>query len=211
MTVIADGSNASSDTSPFFCTPMVIDDIPEVIAIEKQSFPIPWADVSYRRELMENDLSHYWTIRTREGTADLPALLAYGGYWVLHPESHISTIASHPDCRRCKLGEWMMLVMMAQARGAGVSEMTLEVRISNDAAIALYTNLGFVEVGLRKKYYASTWTQPAEDALLLTLFRLDEESISSPLAQRLKRVQVEAQDRLLTHSSTRQRNEPTDQ
>ena len=204
MKVIADGTNAYSETSPFFLTPMVIDDIPEVIAIEKQSFPIPWADVSYRRELMENDLSHYWTIRTREGTADLPALLAYGGYWVLHPESHVSTIASHPDCRRCKLGEWMMLAMLMQARGAGVSEMTLEVRISNDAAIALYTSLGFVEVGLRKKYYASTWTQPAEDALLLTLFRLDEEELWLPLAQRLGDVQGEARVRLLALSQNAQ-------
>ena len=57
----------------------------------------------------------------------------------------------------------------------GVSEMTLEVRVSNGGAIALYTSLGFIEVGLRKKYYASTWTQPAEDALLLTLFHLDQE------------------------------------
>jgi ribosomal-protein-alanine N-acetyltransferase len=187
-----------SGSFPFIFTPMVIDDIPDVIAIEKQSFPIPWADVSYRRELMENDLSHYWTIRTRASTADLPPLLAYGGYWVLDYEGHISTIASHPELRRCKLGEWMMLGMLAQARDTGVSEMTLEVRVSNDAAIALYTSLGFIEVGLRKKYYASTWTQPAEDALLLTLFRLDDEKIWSPLLQRLERVRTEARNRLLT-------------
>ena len=85
-----------------------------------------------------------------------------------------------------------MLGMLREARSAGVSEVTLEVRVSNDAAIALYTNLGFVEVGLRKKYYASTWTQPAEDALLLTIFRLDEEEIWSVLAQRLESVQVVA-------------------
>ncbi len=173
MSAPFDRPHSAADPSPFFFTPMVIDDIPDVIAIEKQSFPIPWADVSYRRELMENDLSHYWTIRTKAGAADLPSLLAYGGYWVLAHEGHVSTIASHPDLRRCKLGEWMMLGMLAKARDAGVSEMTLEVRVSNDAAIALYTSLGFVEVGLRKKYYASTWTQPAEDALLLTLFRLN--------------------------------------
>ncbi len=200
MSAPADDLHPSSVPSPFFITPMVIEDIPDVIAIEKQSFPIPWADVSYRRELMENDLSHYWTIRTRAGAADLPPLLAYGGYWVLDYEGHVSTIASHPDLRRCKLGEWMMLGMLAKARDAGVSEMTLEVRVSNEAAIALYTSLGFIEVGLRKKYYASTWTQPAEDALLLTLFRLDEDEIWSPLERRLEGVRTEARDRLLTRS-----------
>ena len=198
MTSTSNSADAIPANSPFLFTPMTVNDIPDVIAIEKVSFPIPWSDLSYNRELRENDLSYYWTIRTANAGIDLPHLLAYGGYWVLGHESHVSTIASHPDCRRCKLGEWMMLGMLTEARRTSASEMTLEVRVSNDAAIALYTDLGFIEVGLRKKYYASTWTQPAEDALLLTLFRLDEEEIWAPLAERLPGIQAEAARRLLT-------------
>lgn len=197
---ISNGADATAANSPFRFTPMTVDDIPDVIAIEKESFPIPWSDLSYNREIRENDLSYYWAIRTANAGIDLPHLLGYGGYWVLGHESHVSTIATHPDVRRCKLGEWMMLGMLREARSAGVSEMTLEVRVSNDAAINLYTNLGFVEVGLRKKYYASTWTQPAEDALLLTIFQLDEKAIWSVLAQRLESVQMVARDRLLAHT-----------
>ena len=104
MTSISNGADATPANSPFRFTPMTVDDIPDVIAIEKESFPIPWSDLSYGRELRENDLSYYWAIRHTQAPTDLPPRSAYGGYWVLGHESHISTIATHPDLPSLQAG-----------------------------------------------------------------------------------------------------------
>ena len=178
---------------------MAVDDIPLIMPLETQSFPTPWSPLSYKSDLLKNDLSHYWVIRNIATWCDLPPLLAYGGYWILGDEAHVSTIASHPDLRRCKLGEWLMVVLVTDARRRGAFEVTLEVRVSNEAAIGLYRSLGFEDVGLRKQYYSSTADWPAEDALLLTLFRLDEGRIWLPLVHRLAAVEAVAQSRLRVH------------
>ena len=176
---------------------MVVDDIPLVMPLETLSFPTPWSPLSYKQDLLKNDLSHYWVIRNVAPSCALPPLLAYGGYWILGEEAHISTIASHPDDRRCKLGEWLLLKLMADARQHGAREVTLEVRVSNAAAIGLYLSLGFQEVGIRKQYYSSTWARPAEDALLLTIFALDEGRIWLPLVQRAADVEARSRQQLL--------------
>ena len=190
-------ATAFKTNSPFVVTPMHLDDVPTVAALEQRSFPTPWSALSYQHELANNKLSHYWVIRNTSPSCLLPPILAYGGYWILGDEAHISTISSHPDQRRCKLGEWLMLVLLGEARKHGALEVTLEVRVSNDAAIALYKSLGFEEVGLRKQYYSATYERPTEDALLLTIFGLDAGRVWRPLALRTERVAATAQERLL--------------
>lgn len=197
MSLIEPGEVSTEAESFLSVCAMTLDDIPAVISLEERSFPTPWSALSYRRELQKNDLSHYWVIRNVAPSCALPPLLAYGGYWILGEEAHISTIASHPDYRRCKLGEWLLLKLMADARQHGAREVTLEVRVSNAAAIGLYLSLGFQEVGIRKQYYSSTWARPAEDALLLTIFALDEGRIWLPLVQRAADVEARSRQQLL--------------
>lgn len=168
----------------FIFTPMTLDDVEIVGALEPLCFPAPWPASTYRHELRLNRLGFYWVIRPQRGHRrnGLPPILAYGGYWLMGEEMHIVTLATHPDWRRRNLGEWLLLEMLAQARSQGATEATLEVRVSNRGAQKLYQKLGFAEVGRRKRYYRDN----GEDALLYTLARLDDGATWRPLARRLE-------------------------
>ena len=165
------------------CTRMLLPDVPIVSELEKRCFPAPWSADTYRHELLHNARSFYSVIRpgSTPELAQLPPILGYAGYWLLDGEAHIMTIAIHPDWQRHKLGEWLLLEILASARTKEAHQATLEVRMSNNAAISLYTKLGFGEVGLRKRYYRDN----GEDARLLTLFDLDKEVVWQPLVGQL--------------------------
>jgi len=167
-------------------TPLIVDDLEEIMALEVLCFPAPWAAETYRRDLSENPRSFYFALRpSADSLSDnLPPLLAYGGYWIMGNEAHIMSIATHPEWRRRQLGQRLLLNMLAQIRQVGVPETTLEVRASNQAAIQLYLKWGFIEVGRRRNYYRN----PREDALLLTLFGLDDGKVWLPLRSELEKM-----------------------
>jgi [ribosomal protein S18]-alanine N-acetyltransferase len=174
-------------------TPMQVEDVPVVCELEKASFSTPWSSDTYRRELTHNQHSYYYVIRPDAAqAASLPPVLAYGGYWLFGDEAHIVTIATHPEWRRHHLGEWMLVELLAAARTEGTRHATLEVRVGNRAAIALYTKYGFVEVGLRKRYYRDN----NEDARLLTLFNIDAEVIWDGLLRQLSALRTHFSGRL---------------
>ena len=194
--------------------PMTSTDLEIVEVLEELCFPTPWSMATYRRELQHNRFSHYWVARpplmqsrAKQASGNetvvsaFPPILAYGGYWILGDDAHIATIASHPEWRRCGLAKWLLLHMLSQARQQGVFNATLEVRVSNKSAQNLYTGLGFQEVGRRKGYYPpSKILGRAEDALLLTLYGIDQghiwrglereyAAVNSALSQSLRGVQ----------------------
>jgi ribosomal-protein-alanine N-acetyltransferase len=171
---------------------MTLEDIPIVGEIEQHCFSAPWSANTYRHELLHNRRSFYWVLRpeARTNTNELPPIFAYGGYWLLDNEAHIMTIATHPAWQRRKLGEWLLLEMLAAACTDGMHQAMLEVRVGNRAAIGLYTKLGFTEVGLRKRYYRDN----GEDALLLTLSNLDQATVWHPLAERLNELRAQLAD-----------------
>ncbi|MBW7884560.1 MAG: ribosomal protein S18-alanine N-acetyltransferase [Caldilineaceae bacterium] len=155
-------------TPPTEFSPMTLDDVPVVGQMEKLCFSAPWSADTYRNELAYNRRAHYWVLRPARRLREegAPPILAYGGYWLLGDEAHIVTIATHPDYRRQGLAELLLRYMIRRVEAAGVTDITLEVRVSNSAARQLYEKMGFVKVGLRKRYYSNN----GEDALLLTLF-----------------------------------------
>jgi len=154
---------------PVEFSPMTLADLPEVARLEKILFSDAWSENLYRNELLSNPLSHYWVLRPSADwpnhSAGPPPILGYCGYWIMGDECHIVNIATHPDWQGRGLGRRMMVEMLAQLRPKGVTEVTLEVRVGNVPAIALYTKFGFTEVGRRRRYYAD-----GEDALLLTRY-----------------------------------------
>lgn len=166
---------------------LTLADLPGVDAIEQASFPSPRSSAFYTREITQNRLSSYWMVRPAAASKLLPAVLAYGGYWLPGDEAHIVVIATHPDWRRQRLGEWLLLEMLGVARRTAAQSATLEVRHFNSAARLFYAGLGFAKVGLRKRYYRDT----NEDAHLLTLFSLDDEAVWSGLAARLTRLRAQ--------------------
>ena len=162
---------------------MTIDDIEAIMDLENRCFIDPWSENTYRRDLNSNPHSFYWTLRLANAShMNHPSILAYGGYWIMGDEAHIVTIATDPDWQRQRLGEWLLLNMLAEMRTYGVAQATLEVRASNQAAVRLYLKLGFIEVGTRPNYYRD----PTEDALLLTLFGLDDGAIWQPLRLKME-------------------------
>lgn len=165
-----------STALPFFVDAMRLEDIPEVMAIERRVFTPAWTSGIYRRELLANPWSHYRVVRSR--VAHLPPILAYGGVWQMGDVAHIPTIATHPDYGGRHLGSYLLVHLLLVAAELGCTEATLEVRVSNARAIALYRRHGFVEVGRRPHYYSDN----DEDALLMTRYGLDRRRLMAELA-----------------------------
>lgn len=123
-------------------------DVKEVLRIEALSFTTTWPPNAFRQELHDNKLAHYYVGRLED------RVVAYGGIWVILEDSHITTIAVHPEFRGRKYGEVLLLFLLDRAIERGASWMTLEVRESNAAAQALYRKYGFTTVSTRRGYYS---------------------------------------------------------
>ena len=144
--------------------PMEVSDIPQVVAIDRQSFPLPWSELAYRRELEENPMAQF--IVAIAPTEDcLRRVVGYAGFWLIVDEAHINTVAVHPQWRRRGVGARLLVALLERATACGAVLATLEVRVSNLAAQNLYRRYGFAVVGRRKRYYQDNF----EDALLMTV------------------------------------------
>lgn len=89
--------------------------------------------------------------------------IAYGGMLWAPDEGQITNIAVHPDYRRRGCARAILLALIRAADQRGAQEISLEVRASNEAAIALYRAEGFLEAGRRRNFYR----RPTEDALVM--------------------------------------------
>ena len=87
----------------------------------------------------------------------------YAGLWRVAGEGHINNVAVDPGYRKRGIGTEIIKKLMDDARKEGIKEFTLEVRPSNEAAIALYRKFGFDSEGRRKAYYQDN----GEDALIM--------------------------------------------
>ncbi len=134
--------------------------VPSVAQLERMCFSVPWSEQAFLDELNDNPRARYIVLLDKANPAQV---VAYGGYWKIFDEGHITNIAVHPDWRNQKAGTHLMKQLMQFAQAEGILSMTLEVRTSNAAAQALYTKLGFVKEGIRKKYYEDT----GEDAIVM--------------------------------------------
>lgn len=195
----------SNGSLPYRVEPMRWEDVPAVMAIERQSFTLPWSDYTYRHELLENVHSHYlvarridravtqhsgWFARWRRTGQAAAPIVSYGGFWLIADESHISTIASHQAWRGRGLGELMLLAMIERAIQLDAAMVTLEVRVTNTVAQNLYRKYGFEVVGRRPAYYRDN----GEDAELMTVdgvqaaeYRRTVQVLRAALEDRLRR------------------------
>ena len=135
------------------------DHLDEVAELERVCFPDPWSRNMLKEEL-ENDLAAFLVALDGEG-----AVAGYAGLQDVLNEGYILNVAVRPDCRRQGVAGQLLQVFLNFARGNRLSFLTLEVRASNYAAIALYGSRGFRGVGRRKNYYE----HPREDAVIMTL------------------------------------------
>jgi ribosomal-protein-alanine N-acetyltransferase len=183
---------------------MRLEDIPQVLEIERESFPTMWPPTAYKRELEQNRLAHYILTVERSpefavpagdeksppggtvgrlfgeirhilhGTGEEPlpppgerAELVTGvvGVWALPDEAHIVTIAVRESHRRQGIAELLLIHAIELAHAKDMALVTLECRVSNEPALALYDKYGFEKVGLRPRYYSDN----REDAYVLSV------------------------------------------
>ena len=140
---------------------MEVRDIPAVMEIERQSFPNPWHESTFRGEIQHRPIS-FPTVVVHN---TLNRVIGYVVYWVIADEAQINNIAVHPEFRRMGIGEHVLKHLSRQFSSCGVKIVTREVRPSNTAAQTLYRKLGFKMIGIRRGYY----TNPPEDAFVLAL------------------------------------------
>ncbi len=136
--------------------PMNESHVSAVAELEKLCFSAPWSQRSIASEL-ENQLS-LWLVEEREGV-----VVGYVGSQSVPPEADVMNVAVSPAYRRQGIGRALMEALISELSARGMESLTLEVRASNEAAIALYEALGFLQVGRRPNYYQD----PKEDALIL--------------------------------------------
>jgi ribosomal-protein-alanine N-acetyltransferase len=116
------------------------------------------------------------------------SIIGFAGMWLAFDEAHVTTIGVDPPHRGLGLGELLLLCMFDEAVARGANWLTLEVRVTNGAAQALYRKYGFTAHGTRKRYYSDN----NEDALIMWSpalgepdFRVEVESRRAALARRL--------------------------
>ena len=143
---------------------MIVDDLPEVVAIERASFPNPWTGPLFLQEMQVRFSRILLATSGPEG-----AIAGYVCRWVVADEVHVLNVAVHPNARGRGLGGALMWEVLDEARDHAVRAVTLEVRRSNEAGRRLYESFGFEQVGERPNYYGR-----GEDALILRL-ELDDE------------------------------------
>lgn len=141
----------------FQLQPMDRSHLAAVADIERACFSHPWSE-SMLAEALYDDAASFIVAVGEDGT-----VLGYAGLHVVLDEGYIDNVAVAPPYRRMGVAD-ALLSAFVRFGTANLAFLTLEVRPSNAAAIALYEKHGFAQAGRRKGYY----TDPREDALLLT-------------------------------------------
>jgi ribosomal-protein-alanine N-acetyltransferase len=155
-----------------------------------------WTASGYQREIdsPNSDLLMLRGARSAHGSIKSslePApLIGLACSWAILDEAHITLLAIDPAYQRQGLGSLLLYALLLLAQQRGLAWATLEVRASNQSALALYQRFGFESVGTRRKYYPD-----GEDALILWRKGLQDPEFS-PILSRWKQV---LGDRLQQH------------
>lgn len=136
---------------------MKASDLDDVLAIERESFPAPWARQHFLHEIRGN--AHAYNPVSR----DDGHVVAYACTWIVAGSLEINNIAVEAEHRRRGLARALLSRCLDRARSEGCDRAILEVRPSNASARRLYASFGFREVGRRKRYYEDN----GEDAILM--------------------------------------------
>ena len=137
---------------------MSAEHIPEIARLETECFSQPWSENALSEEL-KNENSHFLA-------AVSDKVLGYIGVQEICGEAYITNIAVFGEYRNEGIGRTLLKDACDGAKLRGCEFITLEVRESNSAAIALYESEGFEKAGVRKNFYSS----PTENGIIYTRF-----------------------------------------
>ena len=136
---------------------MLIDDLEQVMEIERELFHVHWTREGFFTFLTRED-AMFLVVEEKE------QILGYCGLLMVLDEGDITNVAVRRDRQKEGIGNFLMESLIRLAAERGVTTIHLEVRVGNDRAIRLYERNGFTRDGIRKGYYSD----PIEDALLMT-------------------------------------------
>jgi ribosomal-protein-alanine N-acetyltransferase len=137
---------------------MSIDDMEEILQIEKKSFIAPWTRTMFG-ETLTSSISKAFVLEENK------VIIGYIVFYIADVEAHIMSLAVDPVRRRQGYGRQLLSHAIKLLREDDISECYLEVREHNDDARGLYKKFGFEVIGRRKRYY----TESGEDALVMQL------------------------------------------
>ncbi len=146
---------------PWEAAAMRVPDLTEVMAAERQAYPVPWTHGNF----VDSLAAGYPAEVLRGPRAELL------GYWVAMPgadEMHLLNITVVPAWQGRGLAVLMLDRLVAECRRRGLTQLWLEVRVGNARAREVYRRYGFAEVGRRRAYYP-VQDGPREDAVLMSL------------------------------------------
>ena len=131
----------------------------KVLAIEGRVYPRPWSASLFLSELTQRTTRSYLVARNRG------EVVGYCGMMFTGFEAHVTNIAVDPDWHGRKIGSRLLIAVITEAMARGCPRISLEVRVTNGPAQAMYRKFGFEETGVRKGYYIET----NEDALIMVI------------------------------------------
>jgi len=134
-----------------------------VLKIEAQVYPRPWTLGLFMSELALKTTRSYLVAKVGGD------VVGYGGLMLTGSDAHVTTVAVDPAWQRHGIGTRLMLGLSNEAVARGCTGLTLEVRVSNEAAQAMYRRFGFAPAGIRKNYY----TETNEDAIVMWAHDID--------------------------------------
>lgn len=135
---------------------MTPEDVPFISRLEEETFSMPWSPESFLQMITKEDTRYY--VAEEDGR-----LLGGCGLWMIAGEGNITNVAVAPEARRRGVGTGLLKRLLEEGNREGVTAYTLEVRVSNEAAIHMYEKLGFVSEGIRPGFYE----KPTEDAMIM--------------------------------------------
>ena len=147
--------------------PMNMDDLDAIMRIEPTIYSHPWTRGNFSDSLNSGYSS--WVLY--DNTGDQDKIIGYALMMMVLDEAHLLNISVAKSHQKQGLGKLLLNHMMQKARSHGAANMFLEVRVSNTSAIALYENVGFNEMAIRRAYYPTNSPEKngREDAVLMGL------------------------------------------
>ena len=183
-TVASDLERDDAAMRPVVVTTMRRRHLREVLRIEEKTSTTPWSLGLFLAEVRRDERDYLVALSggLSESRGSASRVVGFAGLLYVFGEGHITTVAVDPEQQGGRIGTRLMLVLVRRAIEHGADSITLEVRASNTAALALYRRFGFAPSGVRKDYYKD----PTEDALVLWAHEID----SPEYAERLARIEV---------------------
>lgn len=177
MSILARALRSAEGSKGFVIEPMRRSHVKSVLGIEEKVYPKPWTSGVFTSEIeLARKGERHYVVAMVAGE-----LVAYGGLMFAPDEAHITNIAVEPGHHRRGFAKRVLLHLVREAVARGYEAMTLEVRVSNEAAREMYRVFGFAPAGIRQRYYENR-----EDAIVMWAHDI----LSAEYAARLARIEA---------------------